>query len=93
MGKALGIVGLVLGAIGIVLAILLGMVVYRLTLIFLIPTFVIAAIAIVFGIIGMVKDDSKGIKIAGVVLGAISVGLILSVFFLLRYMDYIWPVY
>jgi hypothetical protein len=92
MGKTLSIIGLVLGSIGIVTTILLGLVVYRLAMLPLILMIVIGVIAIVFGIIGIIKDIHIGMRIAGVVLGAVSLTMILAVFFLMRYMDYVWPV-
>ncbi|MFX1479679.1 MAG: hypothetical protein ACFFCI_16270 [Promethearchaeota archaeon] len=90
MSKALSIVGLVLGSASIVATILIGMVLYRFNLVLLILMFSIGIIAIVFGIIGIIKDVPLGMKIAGVVLGSASLGFILVVFFLLRYVDYVW---
>ncbi|MFW9875881.1 MAG: hypothetical protein ACFFG0_22495 [Candidatus Thorarchaeota archaeon] len=55
--------------------------------------FVIGITAIVFGIIGIIKDIPLGMKIAGVVLGSASLGFMIAGFLLLRYLDYIWPVY
>jgi len=76
MGKALGIVALILGIAGISLS-WLG----------IIPSFIysgvgylpipILLIAIICGAIGIKKDDSPGMAIAGLVLG--SIGIFISI--------------
>ena len=76
MGKALGIISLIFGILGLVVGWLLGM---------FIPygAYILPGIAIVTGIIGIIVQDSKGMAIAGLILGII--GLVLGfviVFFL-----------
>jgi len=76
MGKALGIISLIFGILGIAVGWLLGG---------LIPfgSYILPGVAIVTGIIGIIVQDSKGMAIAGLILGII--GLVLGfviVFFL-----------
>jgi hypothetical protein len=84
MGKTFGALALVFGLI----ALIVGW-----ALILFVPfgdyiTYALAVLAIVFGIIGIVKDDSKGLGIAGLILGIIAlilgfiIGFILFAFFL-----------
>ena len=80
MGKAFGITSLVLGIIGIIIGIITF-----LSIFFPLPymrslsigTFGIGGLAITFGAIGIAKDDSKGLGIAGLVLGisAVFIGI------------------
>lgn len=71
MGSPFGIVSLIFGIIGLVAG-------WLLVFIFPIIGFAIPAIAIIFGIIGIASDDSKGLGIAGLILGIIAliIGLV-----------------
>ena len=73
MGKVFGILALICGLIGLAGGWFLG---------FFIPygAFIIPGLAIVLGIIGIIVDDSKGLGIAGLILGVI--GLIVAVVFM-----------
>ena len=76
MGKALGIISLIFGILGLVVGWLLGL---------FIPfgSYILPGVAIVTGIIGIIVQDSKGMAIAGLILGVI--GLVLGwviIFFL-----------
>jgi hypothetical protein len=74
MSNTNGIVALIFGIIGLCCGWALAF--------FYFSGFVISAIAIIFGAIGIKKDDSSGMAIAGLVLGIISLvcELILFVF-------------
>ena len=65
MGKVFGLLGLLFGIIGIV-----G--VWFFTFFFYFSALIIGILAIVFGAIGIAKDDSKGMGIAGLILGIIT---------------------
>ena len=94
MGRAFGIVAMIFGSISIPLCVaiaalssissfyslLLGM--PDILALFSILGWLIPTIAIIFGIIGIIKDDSKGLAIAGLILGVIA--LILGL--IIRYM-------
>ena len=66
MGKALGIISLICGLLGLLGGWLLG---------FFIPfgEHYLPGIAIVTGIIGIIVQDSKGMAIAGLVLGVVTI--------------------
>jgi hypothetical protein len=78
MGKALGIISLIFGLIGL----LLGWLIW---IFFPILGYIVPGVAIVTGIIGIVVDDSKGMAIAGLILGAIGliVIIVLPIIFVL----------
>ena len=86
MGKVFGIFALIFGILGLLLGWAVG---------FFLPflpygELYISGAAIVFGIIGIIADDSKGMAIAGLILGII--GLILGfviTFFLSEILDLI----
>ncbi len=92
MGRAFGIVAMIFGSISIPICVAIGAIssiinFYSLLLgmpdilaLFFIIGCLIPAIAIIFGIIGIIKDDTKGLAIAGLILGAIALilGLIIS---------------
>jgi hypothetical protein len=94
MGRAFGTVAMIFGSISIPLCVaitalssissfyslLLGM--PDILALFSILGWLIPTIAIIFGIIGIIKDDSKGLAIAGLILGVIA--LILGL--IIRYM-------
>ena len=65
MGKIFGLLGLIFGLIGII-----G--VWFITFFFYFGALLIGILAIVFGGIGIAKDDSKGLGIAGLILGIIT---------------------
>ena len=81
MGKALGIVALIFGIIGMIIS--LVQMVNELS--WWPPPFSVLAffpyfpniVAIICGSIGIIKDDSPGLAIAGLILG--SIGLIIAV--------------
>jgi len=73
LGKTFGVISTLLGFVGLVMLILH-------LFVFIIPfgLFVIwafAVVAIVFGIIGMIKDDSKGFGVLGLILGILTIVL------------------
>ena len=74
MGKVFGVLSLVFG----LLALLAGWAIQIFVTIAMGPTIAtymlygICGLAIVFGIIGIIKDDSKGLGIAGLILGIIA---------------------
>lgn len=76
MGKVFGILALVFGLIGLLGGWFLG---------FFVPfgALYLPGAAIVFGIIGIIVDDSKGMAIAGLILGIIG---IIFVFFILPFL-------
>lgn len=78
MGKALGIVALIFGIIGMIisLVIMVPMWGWGFSSLAFFPYFP-NIVAIICGIIGIKKDDSPGLGIAGLVLG--SIGLIIAV--------------
>ncbi|MFX1479678.1 MAG: hypothetical protein ACFFCI_16265 [Promethearchaeota archaeon] len=74
MGKTFGIIALLMGIIGIIVIALFFILVFAIG--FVIPwwdliVIILGALAIVFGIIGIAKDDSKGLGIVGLILGII----------------------
>lgn len=84
MGKTFGIISLLLGigAFVVFLLFLLGVLLTITQILFAGMDIVIIAlggIAIVFGIIGMVKDDSKALGVVGLILGIVSIVLIFVV--------------
>ncbi len=78
MGKALGIVALIFGIIGMIisLVIMAPMVGWGFSSLAFFPYFP-NIVAIICGSIGIKKDDSPGLAIAGLILG--SIGLIIAV--------------
>jgi len=69
MGKAFGITSLVLGIISVGL---IGLNTMRSPiLIILLPAMIIAVVGVIFGGLAIAKDDSKGLGIAGLILGTI----------------------
>jgi len=69
MGKAFGITSLVLGIISVGL---IGLNTMRSPiLIILLPAMIIAVVGVIFGGIAIAKDDSRGLGIAGLILGTI----------------------
>ena len=94
MGRAFGIVAMIFGSISIPLCVAITALssissIYSLLMgmpdilaLFSLIGWLIPAIAIIFGIIGIIKDDTKGLAIAGLILGVIA--LILGL--IIRYM-------
>ena len=75
MGKTFGILALIFGLLGFV-----GWLLFAFIPIFLpFSGFYFPGAAIVFGIIGIIVDDSKGMAIAGLILGIIAVIFVLFV--------------
>lgn len=72
MGKVFGILALICGILGYFGWILLGALPFGF--------FYLPIAAIVFGIIGLIVDDSKGMSIAGLILG--SLGIVFIIFIL-----------
>ncbi len=74
MGKVFGVLSLIFGliallagwAIQIFVSIMFGFSIASFAL------YAVCGLAIVFGIIGIIKDDSKGLGIAGLILGIIA---------------------
>jgi len=95
MGRAFGIVAMIFGSISIPLCVAIVVIstissIYSLLLgilnisaLFSIIGWLIPAIAVIFGIIGIIKDDTKGLAIAGLILGAIALTLGLIISFML----------
>ena len=95
MGRAFGVVAMIFGSISIPLcgaitamssmssfySLLLG--IPDILALFSLIGWLIPAIAIIFGIIGIIKDEAKGLAIAGLILGAIALilGLIIRFMF------------
>ncbi|GAH16569.1 unnamed protein product [marine sediment metagenome] len=80
MGKALGNVSLLFGIIGVGFSIYLTIIIpMRRLIINITPnvlttsllhiSYILNSVAIVCGIIGVIKDDNKGLPIAGLILG------------------------
>jgi len=78
MGKVFGIIALLCGILGFFGWILLGSLPYGF--------FYLPGAAIVFGIIGLFVDDSKGMSIAGLILGILC---IIFIFFVLPLLAFI----
>lgn len=68
MGKTFGALALTFGLI----ALLVGWLIMWLVPFGDIIMYVLCVLAIVFGIVGIIKDDSKGMGIAGLILGIIA---------------------
>jgi len=95
MGRAFGIVAMIFGSISIPLcgaivamssmssfySLLLG--ISDILALFSVIGWLIPAIAIIFGIIGIIKDEAKGLAIAGLILGAIALILGLIIRFMI----------
>lgn len=75
MGKVFGILALICGILGFIGWLLFGL------LPFVLPFsgFYLPGAAIVFGIIGIIADESKGMAIAGLILGIIGIVFILFI--------------
>ncbi|NVM17170.1 MAG: DUF4190 domain-containing protein [Candidatus Lokiarchaeota archaeon] len=71
MGKIFGILALVCGILGFIAWILLGSLPFG--------EFYLPGAAIVFGIIGLIADDPKGMAIAGLILGVIGIVFIIFI--------------
>ncbi|NVM46051.1 MAG: DUF4190 domain-containing protein [Candidatus Lokiarchaeota archaeon] len=69
MGKTFGILALIFGILGFFAWIIFLFIPFNLPY----SGFYIPGAAIVFGIIGIIVDDSKGMAIAGLVLGCIAI--------------------
>jgi len=85
MGKALGIISLICGLLGLFGGWFLG---------FVIPfgEYYLLGIAIVTGLIGVFVQDSKGMAIAGLILGIIGVIFVyLFLYFILILLAYMFP--
>ena len=81
MGKALGIVALVFGIIGIATS-LISFIPTPFIILWYVPL-ATSVVGIICGGIGIKKDDSPGLAITGLVLG--SVGLIIWILFVVIY--------
>ncbi len=81
MGKVFGIFALIFGILGLLLGWAIGIFLPFLPY----GALYISGAAIVFGIIGIIADDSKGMAIAGLILGAIGliVIIVLPIIFVL----------
>lgn len=79
LGKTFGIIALLTGLAGIIL-LALRYIGFFFASFLLFPfmaliIIVAGALAIIFGIIGIAKDDSKGLGVAGLILGIITLAL------------------
>ncbi|MFX1497875.1 MAG: hypothetical protein ACFFBH_10135 [Promethearchaeota archaeon] len=79
MGKTFGIIALLAGLAGVILLALLY-IGFFLAPILIFPyigliIIIAGALGIIFGIIGIAKDDSKGLGIVGLILGIIAIAL------------------
>ena len=89
LGKVFGIISLIMGLIGLALIPIFIWV-------FVIPFFglifwIVVGIAIVFGIIGIAKDDSKGLGIVGLILGIIAIVLRFVIPIILALLGMVFP--
>jgi len=90
MGKALGIISLIFGLIGLTVGWTIGM---------LLPlgSFYLPVTALVCGIVGVCVQEKKGMAIAGLVLGAVGIVLAIFVFpiliYLIQYFLYGYPIF
>ncbi len=94
MSKKFGIIALIISIFGILNCVVAGIISANmepfnqegfpdLSIPFVIIGFLIAIIAIIFGIIGIIKDDSAGFAIVGVVIGVATIIIeILMILFL-----------
>jgi len=82
MGKVFGAIGLTLGIIGLVVFLILSALI-GIILSALIGN-IFGVVAIIFGNIGISKDESRGLSIAGLVLGIICVVLGIATYILIR---------
>ncbi|MFX0075418.1 MAG: hypothetical protein ACFE96_08250 [Candidatus Hermodarchaeota archaeon] len=85
MSKVFGILSFVFGILGICVGWILWIILKDWGG-FLLPSF-----AIIFGIIGIIKDDSKGLGIAGLILGII--GLIIEIIIFLFFIPFIYSLF
>ena len=72
MGKALGIVSLIFGIIGLCCGWIPSVLLAGLPFLGF-SGFIFPAVAIICGILGIIFDDSKGMPITGLVLGVVSI--------------------
>ncbi len=75
MGKVFGIIALICGILGFIGWLLFGLLPFNLPF----SGLYLPVAAIVFGIIGIIVDDSKGMAIAGLILGCIGIIFILLI--------------
>ena len=75
MGKVFGILALLCGILGFVGWLLFALIPINLPF----SGFYLPGAAIVFGIIGIIVDDSKGMAIAGLILGSIGIIFIMII--------------
>ena len=78
MGKVFGIIALLCGILGFVAWLLLGSLPFG--------AFYLPGAAILFGIIGIIADDSKGMAIAGLILGIIGIVFIIFILPMLAFL-------
>ena len=78
MGKVFGILALLCGILGFVGWMFLGALPYGI--------FYLPGAAIVFGIIGLIVDDPKGMAIAGLILGIIGIVFVLFILPMLAFL-------
>ena len=79
MGKVFGIIALLCGILGLVGWLLFGLIGLNLPF----QEFYLPGAAILFGIIGLIADDSKGMAIAGLILGVLGIVIIFLLPFIL----------
>jgi len=75
MGKVFGILALLFGILGFVGWLLFGLIPISLPF----SEFYFPGAAILFGIIGLIADDSKGMAIAGLILGIVGIIFIMII--------------
>ncbi len=78
MGKIFGILALLCGILGFFAWMLLGTLPYG--------AFYLPGAAIVFGVIGIIADDPKGMAIAGLILGIIGIVFIIFILPMLAFL-------
>ena len=92
MGKALGIISLIFGLLGLLVGWTLEIFLPFLPF----ASFYLPVVAIVCGIVGVCVQEKKGMAIAGLVLGAVGIVLAFLVFpfliYLIQYILYGWPI-
>ena len=85
MGKVFGILSLLFGIFGLFGWLLFAM----LPIVLPFSGFYLPGAAVVFGIIGIVSDDSKGMAIAGLILGIIGIIIVVLLPFLLVFLFFL----
>ena len=75
MGKTFGILALICGLLGLIGWLLFGLIPIALPF----SAYYLPGAAILFGIIGLFVDDSKGMSIAGLILGIFDIVFILFI--------------